>query len=108
MFVSFEHTLRQLGARPANMGVCRESASAVRVGDFRATSLATLVQMVAGGIGVTLLPEMAVPDLSRAADVVIRPFAAPAPSRSVGFAWRPGSVRAAGFGALAEVVEGAL
>ena len=88
--------------------ICREPSTSARIGDFRATSLATLVQMVASGIGITLLPEMAVADLSRAAELEIRPFAAPAPSRSIGLAWRPGSVRAAGFGALAEVLEGVL
>lgn len=56
--------------------------------EFRATSLATLAQMVAGGAGVTLLPEIAVATESRRADLVIRPFTRPAPSRTLALVWR--------------------
>ena len=56
--------------------------------EFRATSLSTLAQMVAGGAGVTLLPEIAVPTEAKRAELSIRPFAQPAPSRTIALVWR--------------------
>ena len=58
---------------------------------FRATSLATLVQVVAGGAGVTLLPRLAVPVERRRAPVVLRRFAKPEPRRTLGLVWRQGT-----------------
>jgi len=55
---------------------------------FRATSLSTLVQMVAGGAGVTLLPTLSLATECRRANLCIRPFAEPAPYRTIGLAWR--------------------
>lgn len=52
------------------------------------SSLTTLVQMVAAGIGVTLIPEMAVPVETRSAHVSIAPMGAPHPKRTVGMIWR--------------------
>lgn len=52
------------------------------------SSLSTLVQMVSAGIGVTLIPQMAVPLETRSADVSIARFPAPAPSRTIGMIWR--------------------
>ncbi|HKS24490.1 MAG TPA: LysR substrate-binding domain-containing protein [Thermoanaerobaculia bacterium] len=57
--------------------------------EFRATSLATLVQMVAGGDAVTLLPELAVSVEAR--NLKIREFADPAPHRTIVLAWRKSS-----------------
>ncbi len=56
--------------------------------EFRATSLSTLAQMVAGGAGVTLLPTLAVPTEAKRAALRIRAFAAPAPKRTIAFVWR--------------------
>ena len=56
-----------------------------------ATSLSTLVQMVGAGIGVTLIPEMAVPVETRSADVAIARFPDPQPRRRVGLIWRRAS-----------------
>jgi LysR family hydrogen peroxide-inducible transcriptional activator len=56
--------------------------------EFRATSLSTLAQMVAGGAGVTLLPRLAVATEAKRAALHVRPFAAPAPKRTVAFVWR--------------------
>jgi LysR family hydrogen peroxide-inducible transcriptional activator len=56
--------------------------------DFRATSLPTLVQMVAGGAGVTLLPALAAALEAARAGLVLRPFAPPAPARTLVVAWR--------------------
>lgn len=52
------------------------------------SSLSTIVQMVGVGIGVTLIPEMAVPFETRLANVTTSTFPAPGPSRSVGMIWR--------------------
>ena len=75
---------------------------------FAATSLHTLVQMVAGGLGVTLLPKIAVDaGVAEATEVQIRPLAGAGASRTLGFAWRPHTPRAADFRALAPVLAGA-
>ena len=59
--------------------------------EFRATSLGTLAQMVAGGVGVTLLPGIAIPTEADRARLRVRPFASPAPSRTIALVWRPRS-----------------
>jgi len=56
---------------------------------FRATSLATLAQMVSTGAGVTLLPTLSIPVENRRGQLEIRRFVAPAPARTIGLAWRP-------------------
>lgn len=53
-----------------------------------ASSLATLVQMVGAGLGVTLIPEMAITVETRSAPVSISRFAAPQPARTIGMIWR--------------------
>jgi len=55
---------------------------------FRATSLSTLAQMVAGGAGVTLLPMLSLPTECQRASLCIRPFEEPAPYRTIGLVWR--------------------
>jgi len=52
------------------------------------SSLSTLVQMVGAGMGVTLIPDMAVDLETRSADVSIARFPAPRPSRRIGMVWR--------------------
>jgi len=52
------------------------------------SSLSTLVQMVGAGIGVTLIPEMALRLETRSADVSIARFPKPGPSRTIGMVWR--------------------
>ncbi|EET49852.1 LysR substrate-binding domain-containing protein [Thalassobium sp. R2A62] len=52
------------------------------------SSLSTLVQMVGAGIGVTLLPEMAIGVETRSADVSVTRFKVPKPSRQIGMIWR--------------------
>ncbi len=52
------------------------------------SSLSTLVQMVGAGLGVTLIPEMALPVETRSAPVAVSRFAAPEPRRTVGMIWR--------------------
>jgi len=76
---------------------------------FAATSLATLVQMVGSGLGVTLLPAMAVEaGLARAAQVDVRPLEPDLASREIVVAWRAGSTRATEGRLLAEVFAGRL
>lgn len=53
-----------------------------------ASSLSTLVQMVSAGMGVTLIPEMAVPVETRSASVSLARFKKPQPSRTIGMIWR--------------------
>ena len=78
-------------------------------GDFRATSLGTLLHMVSSGIGVTLLPELALPfETKNNRGFTTIPLAAPAPTRSIGLAWRPGASREPAFRQLGELIESAL
>ena len=68
---------------------------------FAATSLHTLVQMVAGGLGVTLLPRLAIAaGVAAGTDVELRPLAAAGAWRTLGLAWRPGAPRAAEYRSL--------
>ena len=72
---------------------------------FAATSLHTLAQMVAGGLGVTLLPRLAVDaGVAAGADVELRPLAGASAWRTIGLAWRPGSPRAGEYRALAPLI----
>ena len=73
-----------------------------------ATSLATVMQMVANGYGVTLLPEVAVDAELRDKRVKLLHFTAPEPGRSIGLAWRRTSPRKKDFTALGEIVTQAL
>ena len=68
---------------------------------FAATSLHTLVQMVAGGLGITLLPRIAVQaGIAAGTDLVLRPLAGAGGWRTLGLVWRPRSPRAAEYRAL--------
>jgi LysR family hydrogen peroxide-inducible transcriptional activator len=76
------------------LSVCR-APPGHRTADVGATSLHTLVQMVAGGMGVTLLPKLAADGGAvTGARVTARSFAFPVIGRSIGVAWREGSPRA--------------
>lgn len=69
------------------------------------SNLSTLVQMVSAGIGVTLIPEMAVPVETRSAPVSIARLPAPEPSRTIGMVWRRSSPLAGQLAQIAEVVR---
>jgi LysR family transcriptional regulator, hydrogen peroxide-inducible genes activator len=69
-----------------------------------ATSLATVMQMVANNYGVTLLPEVAAGDNVRDSRVKLLRFVEPQPARTIGLAWRRTSPRKRDFIALGEVV----
>lgn len=68
----------------------RRRASTV---DCRATSLTTLVQMVVRGIGITLLPSLAVSLVNHNGHLAVRPLVAPALNRTLALVWRPGHSR---------------
>jgi LysR family hydrogen peroxide-inducible transcriptional activator len=73
---------------------------------FRATSLETLRQMVASGAGITLLPRLAAEGpFASARGLVVRPFAPPVPSRTIGAAWRRSSSRGAAIAAVCAIVQ---
>src|ERR1700755_1120921 len=69
-----------------------------------ANSLSTLVQMVSAGIGVTLIPEMAVPVETRSASVSLARFKNPQPSRTIGMVWRKTSPLARQLTQISEAV----
>ena len=69
-----------------------------------ASSLSTLVQMVSAGIGVTLIPEMAVAVETRAASVSVARFKNPQPARTIGMIWRKTSPLARQLLQFSEVV----
>jgi LysR family hydrogen peroxide-inducible transcriptional activator len=69
-----------------------------------ASSLSTLVQMVGAGIGVTLIPEMAVGVETRSASVSVARFKNPQPSRTIGMVWRKTSPLAGQLLQISEVV----
>lgn len=73
-----------------------------------ATSLATVMQMVANGYGVTLVPQIAVDVEVRDERVKLLRFAQPQPGRTIGLAWRRTSPRKADFIALGQLVTEAL
>lgn len=73
-----------------------------------ATSLATIVRMVANGMGVTLLPQISVETESRGLDLRLLPFPDPAPSRSIGLAWRRSSPRRRDFEAVGQMIQNAV
>jgi LysR family hydrogen peroxide-inducible transcriptional activator len=75
--------------------------------DLRATSLATLVQMVAGSHAVTLLPELALSVENRGEQLEIRPFSAPIPFRTLALVWRPRSPFADAFRRTAATLRAA-
>lgn len=79
----------------------RGDAPTARLG---ATSLATVIQMVANGYGITLVPEVAADAEAHDERVKLLRFAEPQPGRTIGFAWRRTSPRRKDFEALAEIV----
>jgi LysR family hydrogen peroxide-inducible transcriptional activator len=74
---------------------------------LRATSLATLAQMVAGGMGVTLLPELSVKTEAPRAGLSVRPFCRPPPARTIALIWRKRSALGEALEKLAAVIRDA-
>ncbi|MEM1146934.1 MAG: hydrogen peroxide-inducible genes activator [Pseudomonadota bacterium] len=90
------------------LSICR-LPSKRRGADVTATSLPTLVHMVAGGLGVSLLPKLAIEaGVTSGADVALRAFETPLIGRRIGIAWRSGSPRESEARMIGEVVKSAL
>ena len=87
--------------RDQALAYCTGARGDVRLG---ATSLTTVMQMVANGYGITLLPSVAVDVEVRDERVKILRFADPAPGRTVGLAWRRTSPRKSDFVALGHLI----
>lgn len=71
---------------------------------FGASSLTTLVQMVANGLGLTLLPEICLAVEARPGTLNVMRFADPEPSRTLGLAWRATSPRKRDFVELGQLI----
>jgi LysR family hydrogen peroxide-inducible transcriptional activator len=87
--------------RDQALALCGNARSDVSLG---ATSLATVMQMVASGYGVTLLPRVAVDVEVRDDRVKLLRFADPVPGRTIGLAWRRTSPRKTDFVALSQLI----
>ncbi|MCT8972503.1 hydrogen peroxide-inducible genes activator [Microbaculum marinisediminis] len=99
LLLSEGHCLREQA-----LSVCR-TADRDTLGELGATSLTTIVQMVANGFGATLLPEMAIDAEIRDDRTALLRFRAPEPSRQIGLAWRRTSARKQDFIAIGEALS---
>jgi LysR family hydrogen peroxide-inducible transcriptional activator len=92
--------------RDQALAACGQSATPAD--PYAATSLHTLVQMVAGGLGATLLPRIAIDaGVTAGAELVLRELRGRGAWRTLGLAWRPNSPRAAEYRALAPLLASA-
>lgn len=98
MLLEEGHCLREQA-----LAVCG-AVKPVAMASYGATSLTTLLQMVAHGLGVTLIPEMAVGVGGEPRDLKVVPFTDPAPSRTICLAWRANTPRKDECRALAAII----
>lgn len=90
--------------RDQALDVCRLSGAQEKSG-FRATSLETLRQMVAAGVGVTLLPALSVHEpIPTSPNIRLLPFRDPPPSRQIALVWRKSSAMDAFLQRLADAI----
>ncbi|MEY4094231.1 MAG: hypothetical protein RLZZ53_1430 [Acidobacteriota bacterium] len=80
-------------------------ATGAKEADVKATGLSTLVQMVGGGDGVTLLPKIALAVENRRGQLAVRAFKSPAPTRTLAMVWRKGSAMRRPLDAIAGVIR---
>lgn len=99
MLLEEGHCLREQA-----LAVCG-SVRPMALASYGATSLTTLLQMVSHGLGVTLIPEIALKSSAGIADLRVVPFADPAPERRICLAWRRYSVRQRNCAAVAELIR---
>ena len=90
--------------RDQALSFCNFQSATPREG-LDGSSLSTLVQMVGAGIGVTLIPEMAVAVETRSTTVSVACFKSPQPSRTIGMIWRKTSPLADQLMQISEVVR---
>ena len=93
--------------RDQALAFCSMNASGARE-MLDASSLSTLVQLVGSGVGVTLIPDMAVPVETRSANVSVARFGGVPPKRSIGLAWRRSSSLAPQLLQMAQSIRAAL
>ncbi|MDQ8697856.1 LysR substrate-binding domain-containing protein [Hyphomicrobium sp. LHD-15] len=74
------------------------------VNTFGASSLATIVEMVSAGYGITLLPEVSIGVEERGRDITLVPFVEPEPFRTIGLVWRSTTPRTDDFEELGRLV----
>lgn len=91
--------------RDQTLDLCRLVNASPLLGDTRATSLATVVQCVAGGLGATLVPESAIIAETANSALASARFAKPAPGRVIGLVYRTSSGREEDFTQLAELLR---
>lgn len=99
MLLEEGHCLREQA-----LSVCG-SVKPVAMASYGATSLTTLLQMVAHGMGVTLVPEMAAEAAGASPDLKIVPFAEPMPERTICLAWRRNGPLQEECRALAKIIR---
>ena len=91
--------------RDQALSVCA-LAAADAMSTLGASSLTTLIELVAAGHGLTLVPEMSLASMKRDTRIKLLRMKAPEPSRTIGLAWRQSSGRADGFARLGALIEG--
>jgi len=90
------------------LAACRRQAAPGRSAAFQATSLYTLIELVVGGFGTTLLPDVALQsDHIQAADVVLRPLAGGV-GRQIALVWRRNSARRSEYKLLGQFLKNQL
>ncbi|CAL9451562.1 LysR substrate-binding domain-containing protein [Streptomyces pilosus] len=95
--------------RDQALEICREAGRTGVAATTTAAGLSTLVQLVAGGLGVTLLPRTAVDvETTRSSRLLTGCFTDPAPTRRIALAMRTGAARAAEYEQLASALREAL
>ncbi len=88
--------------------LCEETGAVLSL-DYEGTSLDTLRQMVATGLGLSVLPALYVrSEVAREALVTARPLSAPAPGRDIGMVWRSRAAQGAAYGELAAAIRATL
>lgn len=90
--------------RDQALDVCHKAGVRADLADTRATSLATAVQCVTGGLGVTLIPQSAAPVEAARSQVGLAQFATPRPGRRIGLVFRSSSGRDESYRRLAGVI----
>jgi len=92
--------------RDQALSFCNISPTRPRDG-LDGSSLSTLVQMVGAGIGVTLIPDMAVRVETRSAPVCVTRFEMPPPTRTVGLVWRKTNPMADALARIGDIIRSA-
>jgi LysR family transcriptional regulator, hydrogen peroxide-inducible genes activator len=90
--------------RDQALDVCQKAGVRAELADTRAASLATAVQCVTGGLGVTLIPQTAAPVETARSKLGLARFAAPRPGRRIGLVFRSSSGRDESYRRLAGII----